>query len=101
MSGLDQRTKARREELVGTTAVTDSTPSADPAPWPAIDGGLLATDAPDGRRLAAPLFPIELLPPPWRDWTRAAARVAAAPVDYVAQAVLASVAAVARPRVVV
>ena len=42
MSGLDQRTKARREELAGTTAVTDSTPSPDAAPWPAIDGDLLA-----------------------------------------------------------
>jgi hypothetical protein len=101
MSGLDQRTKARREGLPGTTAVTDGTPSAAAGPWPAIDRGLLATDALDGCGLAVPVFPLELLPQPWRDWTGDAARLAGAPADYVVQAVLASVAAVSGRRVVV
>ena len=101
MSNMHQRTKARRDGLAGTTAVTDSTPSPDAVPWPAMDGALLATDSPDGRRPVEPVFPLELLPQPWRDWTSDAARLAGAPVDYVVQAVLASVAAVGRRRVAV
>lgn len=98
MSGLNERTKARSEELVETTAVTDSTQS--PEPWRAIDGELLADDGLDGSRLPVPVFPLEQLTQPWRDWTGDAARLAGAPVDYVVQALLAAVAAVSS-RVVV
>ena len=57
--------------------------------WAPIDGDLL-----DERRAAVPAFPLEVLPQPWRDWVSEAARSADAPVDYVAQALLAAVAGV-------
>ena len=60
---------------------------APPADWPEIDAGLL-----DDGRGAVPPFPIDLLPQPWRDWVADRARCAGAPVDYVAQALLAAVA---------
>src|SRR5258708_4801793 len=101
MSGLDQRTGARAEGRGPTTAVNDSTLSQDIAPWPAIASELLAGDALDGRHHAVPAFPLELLPQPWRDWIGDAARLSGAPVDYVAQAVLASVAAIGGRRVAV
>jgi hypothetical protein len=101
MSGLDQRTKAHAEALGTTTAVNDSTPSSDAAPWPAVAGELLGGDALDTRRHSVPAFPLELLPQPWRDWIGDAARLAGAPVDYVAQAVLASVAGIGGRRVAV
>ena len=63
--------------------------SAPPADWPEIDAGLL-----DDGRGAVPPFPIDLLPQPWRDWVADRARCAGAPVDYVAQALLAAVAGV-------
>jgi hypothetical protein len=101
MSGLDQRTKARQETLNATTAVTDSTPPPAPAAWPAIDGELLADHEVGGRRTEMPVFPVELLVQPWRNWLDDAARFSGAPVDYVAQAMLASVAAVSGRRVLV
>src|SRR5258708_22887950 len=63
--------------------------SAPPADWPEIDASLL-----DDGRGAVPPFPIDLLPQPWREWVADRARCAGAPVDYVAQALLAAVAAV-------
>jgi hypothetical protein len=90
---MDERTKARQEALVLTTAVTDSTKT-----WPAIDGRLLADNEPGDHRIPVPVFPVELLPQPWRDWTVDAARFSGAPVDYIAQAVLASVVAVSGRR---
>ncbi len=57
--------------------------------WPGIDVSLL-----DNGRGAVPPFPIDLVPQPWRDWMADKARAAGAPVDYVAQAVLAAVAGV-------
>ncbi len=101
MSNLNQRTSAHAERSETTTAVTDSTSTPDGAPWPAIASELLSGDAPDGRRLAVPAFPLELLPQPWRNWIGDAARLAGAPVDYVAQAVLGSVAGIGGRRVVV
>jgi hypothetical protein len=44
---------------------------------------------------------LDLLPQPWRDWALDAARFSGAPVDYVVQAMLASVASVGGRRVVV
>jgi hypothetical protein len=63
--------------------------TAGPADWPEIDASLL-----DDGRGAVPPFPIDLLPQPWRDWVADRARCAGAPVDYVAQALLAAVAGV-------
>ena len=63
--------------------------NAPPVAWPEIDDGLL-----DDGRGAVPPFPIDLLPQPWRDWVADRARCAGAPVDYVAQALLAAVAGV-------
>jgi hypothetical protein len=62
----------------------ESTPT-----WPGIDTSLL-----DDGRGAVPPFPIDLIPLPWRDWTADRARGAGAPVDYVAQALLAAVSGV-------
>jgi hypothetical protein len=55
--------------------------------WPEVDCALVE----DGRR-AVPLFPLELLPLPWRSWVSETARSAGAPVDYVAQSLLGVVA---------
>jgi Protein of unknown function (DUF3987) len=107
MSGLEQRTKGLSEAPADASAVSAvaarSSNTEDPgAPhlsrssgWPEIEGDLL-----DDRRVYVPAFPLEPLPPPWRDWVSDAARSADAPVDYVAQAVLAAVAGVVGSRVV-
>src|SRR5262245_7542524 len=96
MSGLEQRTNGLNEALASASAVTARSSNTEDASaphlsrssgWSEIDGDLL-----DDRRVCVPAFPLELLPPPWRDWTSDAARAADAPVDYVAQAVLAAVA---------
>ena len=58
------------------------------AGWPEIDATLLE----DGRG-AVPAFPLDVLPPEWARWVEDTAQDAGAPIDYVAQAVLASVAA--------
>ena len=55
--------------------------------WPEIDLSILEEE-----RAAVPPFPLDLLPQPWRDWTSDTASSTAAPVDYVAQTVLAAVA---------
>jgi len=51
--------------------------------WPEFDSSLLEED-----RGAVPVFPLDLVPQPWRDWVTDTARSAGVPVDYVAQAVL-------------
>ena len=103
MSGLEQRTKGLTEALTGASAVSAVTarssntvgPCLSPSSgWSAVEGDLL-----DDRQVCVPAFPLELLPPLWRDWVNDAARSADAPVDYVAQAVLAAVAGVGGPRV--
>ena len=43
---------------------------------------------PDSRHGGLPVFPIDVLPPLWRDWCQAAAREASAPIDYVATTLL-------------
>ena len=48
----------------------------------------------DDGRAAVPAFPLEVLPPFWRDWARDTARAAGAPVDYVALSLIAGVAGV-------
>ena len=75
------------------TEMQPPTPSdrfQNPVPeWPEIDPVLL-----EDRRGSVPGFPLEVLPPDWRRWTRESAEAAGAPIDYVAQGLLASVAAV-------
>ena len=107
MSGLDQRTKGLSEASADASAVSAVTARSSGAEdagaphfsrssgWSEIEGDLL-----DDRRVCVPAFPLELLPPPWRDWASDAARCADAPVDYVAQAVLAAIAGVCGPRVI-
>jgi Protein of unknown function (DUF3987) len=53
------------------------------------------------KRAAVPPFPLDLLPQPWRDWTSDTASSTAAPVDYVAQTVLAALAGLCGAGVVV
>src|SRR5262245_37862716 len=92
MSGLERRTKGRDEMTEGMSAINaviEAPQSPLPAAWAAIDSDLL-----DEGRAAVPAFPVDLLPQPWRDWVSEAARSADAPIDYVAQAVLATVAGV-------
>ena len=60
-----------------------------PSGWRDLDLSLL-----EERRTAVPRFPIDLLPQAWADWIGDTATSGAAPVDYVAQSVLAAVAAV-------
>ena len=55
--------------------------------WSEIDLALVE----DGRR-AVPLFPLDLLPQPWRSWVSETARSAGAPLDYVVQALFGAVA---------
>ena len=58
-----------------------------PPPWPAIDPGLLEEGRPK-----LPAFPLQVLPHPWREWVKDAAHWAGSSEDYIAQALLASVA---------
>jgi hypothetical protein len=64
--------------------------------WPEIDAALF-----DDGRGAAPAFPLELLPQPWRGWVADTAAGAGAPSAYVAQALLAAVAGLSGAGVVV
>ncbi|MBV8188402.1 MAG: DUF3987 domain-containing protein [Alphaproteobacteria bacterium] len=57
--------------------------------WREVDLSLL-----EERRATVPSFPVGLLPQAWADWIADTAASAAAPADYVAQSVLAAVAAV-------
>lgn len=63
-------------------------PSGDA--WGEIEPSLL-----EEVRAPVPSFPLDLLPPFWRDWTGATARSVGAPSDYVALSVLAAVAGLA------
>ncbi|WP_421996615.1 DUF3987 domain-containing protein [Reyranella sp.] len=58
------------------------------AGWGEIDTAVL-----DEARAPVPAFPLDVLPTFWRDWVEATARAVGAPVDYVAQSLLAAVAA--------
>jgi hypothetical protein len=58
-----------------------------PPPWPAIASSLL-----DEGRPKLPAFPLQVFPGPWREWVKDAAQWAGSSEDYVAQALLASVA---------
>lgn len=64
-------------------------PAVHDNPWPEIDRSLL-----DDARRVVPPFPIHLLPDPWACWVSETAQAAGTPMDYVAQGLLASVAAV-------
>src|ERR1700676_930574 len=57
--------------------------------WPETDPSLLEEGRP-----GLPDFPLQWLPPWWRAWVSETAHGAGAPVDYVVQALLASVAGV-------
>ena len=71
MSGLDQRTKARREAFA--PAVSDSSSPPDARPWGDIPPQWLQPNVPDALRSVVPDFPLALLPQPWRDWASDAA----------------------------
>jgi Protein of unknown function (DUF3987) len=58
-----------------------------PPPWPAVDPGLLGAGRPK-----LPAFPLTVFPRQWREWVSDAAQWAGSSEDYVAQALLASVA---------
>jgi hypothetical protein len=58
-----------------------------PPPWSAVDPGLLEEGRP---RLLA--FPLNVFPGQWREWVKDAAHWAGSSEDYIAQALLASVA---------
>ena len=60
--------------------------SSPPGGWGEIDAAFLEEARPRCRP-----FPLDLLPPFWRDWVRRHRRRAGAPADYVAQSVLAAV----------
>src|SRR5262245_6520745 len=60
-----------------------------PETWPTLDPGLL-----ERARPALPGFPLDVLPSFWRTWVDETAAAIGAPVDYVVQALLASVAGV-------
>jgi hypothetical protein len=59
-----------------------------PPPWPAIAPGLLEEEG----RPRLPAFPLQVFPGLWREWVKDAAQWAGSSEDYVAQALLASVA---------
>jgi Protein of unknown function (DUF3987) len=58
-----------------------------PPPWPAVDPGLLEEGRPK-----LPVFPLQVFPHQWREWVKDAAQWAGSSEDYIAQALLASVA---------
>ena len=58
-----------------------------PPPWPAVEPGLLEEGRPK-----LPAFPLQVFPGQWREWVKDAAQWAGSSEDYVAQALLASVA---------
>ncbi|MBY0324015.1 MAG: DUF3987 domain-containing protein [Reyranella sp.] len=60
--------------------------SAPPGGWGEIDSSFL-----DPARAPVPAFPLDLLPPFWRDWIGDTAGALGVPVDYVALSVLAAV----------
>jgi hypothetical protein len=74
----------------GEPAHRRPSPEAEPrivGGWSEVDAALF-----DDGRGAAPAFPLELLPLPWRGWVADTAAGAGAPSAYVAQALLTAVA---------
>jgi hypothetical protein len=66
----------------------DAERAAKPPPsWPAVDPGLLEEGRPK-----LPAFPLHVFPGQWREWVKDAAQWAGSSEDYIAQALLASVA---------
>ena len=59
-----------------------------PPPWPAIEASLLEEEG----RPRLPVFPLQVFPGQWREWVKDAAHWAGSSEDYIAQALLASVA---------
>ncbi len=76
-----QRATPRPEETA-----TASGPAGD---WPKIDPALI-----QGGRGKVPPFPVQVLSPAWREWVFTTAEGTGAPIDYVAQGLLACVAGV-------
>ena len=72
-----------------TPAPTPALVAPPVADWPEMDMSLL-----DDARGAVPAFPLDVLPPSWARWVSDTAIAAGAPVDYVAQGVIAAVAAI-------
>jgi hypothetical protein len=70
--------------------------STPPDGWGEIDMALL-----EETRAAVPAFPVDLLPPFWRDWILDTANATGAPADYVAQSLFAAVAGLCGAGVVV
>src|SRR5947209_7692623 len=68
---------------------------APDAPWPELDRCFL-----QGDRRAAPPFPLEVIPEPWRPWIESHAQASSC-IDYTAQGLLAAVSAVCGSRFVV
>src|SRR5260370_21513470 len=89
MSDVTRAEESRRRHPRETVPPPPS-PNTEPrivSGWPEIDAALF-----DDGRGAAPAFPLELLPQPWRGWVADTAIGAGAPSAYVAQALLAAVA---------
>src|SRR5260370_2846637 len=81
-SGLSAQ--ERRLALAARIAASCTSLDSD---WPELDASLL-----ENRRAPVPPFPLDLLPACWRDWVNDTACSVGAPVDYVAQSLLAAVA---------
>jgi hypothetical protein len=62
---------------------------SEPQAWAELDPSLL-----EDRRVSLPPFPLQLLPFGWERWVAETAQAAGTPADYVAQGLLAAVAAV-------
>ncbi len=77
------------EEIVNKRlafALRHARPRPSPQNWGEIDTALL-----EETRLPVPAFPLDLLPPFWRDWVADTARSTGAAADYVVQSLLAAV----------
>ena len=77
-------------------SIADSAAETPGVPWPELDPRLLQRD----RRAALPLFPLDVIPGAWRPWIDGHAQASTC-TDYIAQALLAVVAAVCGSRMVV
>jgi Protein of unknown function (DUF3987) len=78
---------AEKDELMPDTIEPNAAQTG--SAWPETDPSLLEEGRP-----SLPDFPLQTLPPWWRAWVSETAQGAGAPVDYVVQALLASVAGV-------
>lgn len=78
-------------------SIADSASAEAPgAPWPELDLRLLQTD----RRAVPPPFPLQVIAESWRPWIESHAQASTC-TDYIAQGLLAAVAAVCGSRIVV